>query len=80
MVLQIPLITQDQVVYRVNSVGAVETASQDLIYEADEVRILNAWDEHQVENRGDQDRITLYIEAPLTDELFLGHVKRALEL
>jgi hypothetical protein len=37
-------------------------------------------DEHQVENRGDQHRITLYKEAPLTDELFWGHVKRALEL
>lgn len=39
------IIGKPRFVYRVKPVDAEETASQELIYEAGEVKILNAWDE-----------------------------------
>ena len=79
MVVQIPLKTNDRVLYRVREVGANENDSDDLAYHAGEIRIFNSWHEHQVQNDGDQERISLYIEAPLTDSLFQKWVEEALK-
>jgi hypothetical protein len=79
MVLQIPLKTNNKVLYRVRPVGAAEQQSQDLVYRAGEIRIFNSWHEHQVQNDGDQERISLYIESPLTDSLFQKWVEEALK-
>lgn len=80
MVLQIPIITNPNVIYRVCEIDKNENQSHDKVYKSGEVWLFNSWHLHQVENRGDQSRIALYIEAPLTDQRFRTHVENSLIL
>jgi|GEM_PF-4551706 len=78
MVVQIPIQTNPCVNYRVRELDSDENSSVDKNYLAGEAWIFNSWHLHQVENNGKEPRIALYVEASLTDQLFLSHVERAL--
>jgi hypothetical protein len=78
MVVQIPLVTSEKVIYRVKPLDSDENNSFDLAYKAGHVRVFNSWHEHQVENNSTNDRLSLYIEAPLTDAIFSKHINEAL--
>lgn len=78
MVLQIPIITNEKVINRVRPFGVENAMTDDKVYQPGEVWLFNSWDEHCVENMGNEDRIILYIEAPLYDPVFFDLVERSL--
>ncbi len=80
MVIQIPIETNPDVIYRVHAIDSIEENSVDLNYRLGEAWIFNSWHMHQVENHGKTPRVALYIEASLTDSLFLSHVQSALSM
>ncbi len=80
VIVQIPLVTNSKVLYKVKRTKDEDQDAISLCYKAGEAWIFNSWHLHCVENYSKSPRTTLYIEIPLSDIKFQGLILNSLYL